>query len=231
MSGSPRRPCACWGAGLCSQPGWAHGKAWAQLAAEAPSFRRHQRCARGCITSVLRPVSHLLRPPMPPAMSCPVWVRVGGGLAIAIGCRLAAGAHPRALGRAVGGYLEPDLHFGRSLPAVALSRVFIVIFQDRGHQMEVASSRSARSGRDPAEHDRCARSGTGCRQRPRRGIPAVGRPATDQADVPATLPERSSPGWRIKRLALPRPDGDAELTGSSKWHRLRDERGSSTAST
>jgi ABC-type nitrate/sulfonate/bicarbonate transport system permease component len=61
-------------------------------------------------------------------------VAVGLGIAVAVGAPLGI-----AIGRsaAVSGYLDPLLHFGRSLPAVALVTVFIVLFK-LGDQMEVA---------------------------------------------------------------------------------------------
>jgi ABC-type nitrate/sulfonate/bicarbonate transport system permease component len=62
--------------------------------------------------------------------------RVGFALGISIVVGLAAGI---AIGRSpvVSGYLEPLLHFGRSLPPVALVTVFIVLFK-LGDQMEIA---------------------------------------------------------------------------------------------
>jgi ABC-type nitrate/sulfonate/bicarbonate transport system permease component len=56
------------------------------------------------------------------------------GIAVAVGAPLGI-----AIGRspAVSGYLEPLLHFGRSLPPVVLVTVFIVLFP-LGDQMEVA---------------------------------------------------------------------------------------------
>jgi ABC-type nitrate/sulfonate/bicarbonate transport system permease component len=62
--------------------------------------------------------------------------RIGLALAIAIAVGLPLGI---AIGRseAVSGYLEPLLHFGRSLPQVALVTVFIVLFK-LGNEMETA---------------------------------------------------------------------------------------------
>jgi ABC-type nitrate/sulfonate/bicarbonate transport system permease component len=82
------------------------------------------------------PVSHLLLTPDATGNVLPSLGRVGGGLAIAIAAGLPLGI---ILGRsaALSGYLDPILHFGRSLPAVALVTVFIVIFKI-GTQMEVA---------------------------------------------------------------------------------------------
>jgi ABC-type nitrate/sulfonate/bicarbonate transport system permease component len=66
----------------------------------------------------------------------PSLARVGIALGISIVVGLAAGI---AIGRstAISGYLEPLLHFGRSLPPVALVTVFIVLFK-LGDQMEIA---------------------------------------------------------------------------------------------
>jgi ABC-type nitrate/sulfonate/bicarbonate transport system permease component len=62
--------------------------------------------------------------------------RVAGGLAIAVAAGGPAGI---ALGRcrAVAGYLSPLVHFGRSLPPVALVTVFIAVLRI-GTEMEVA---------------------------------------------------------------------------------------------
>jgi ABC-type nitrate/sulfonate/bicarbonate transport system permease component len=61
-------------------------------------------------------------------------IAVGLGIAVAVGAPLGI-----AIGRsaAVSGYLDPLLHFGRSLPPVALVTVFIAAFK-LGDQMEVA---------------------------------------------------------------------------------------------
>jgi ABC-type nitrate/sulfonate/bicarbonate transport system permease component len=82
------------------------------------------------------PVSHLLLTPDATGNVLPSLGRVGGGLAIAVAVGAPLGV---ALGRSavLSGFLDSLLHFGRSLPAVALVTVFIVIFK-LGTQMEVA---------------------------------------------------------------------------------------------
>jgi ABC-type nitrate/sulfonate/bicarbonate transport system permease component len=82
------------------------------------------------------PASHLLLTAQATGNILPSLGRVVGGLAIAVA---AGGTLGIALGRstALSGYLDSILHFGRSLPAVALVTVFIVLFK-LGTQMEVA---------------------------------------------------------------------------------------------
>jgi ABC-type nitrate/sulfonate/bicarbonate transport system permease component len=82
------------------------------------------------------PVTHLLLTPDATGNLLPSLGRVVGGLAIAVAAGVPLGI---TLGRsaAASGYLDPLLHFGRSLPAVALVTVFIVMFK-LGTQMEVA---------------------------------------------------------------------------------------------
>ena len=82
------------------------------------------------------PVTHLLLTPGATANIVPSLGRAIGGLAIAVAV---GGPLGIAIGRsaALADYLGPLLHFGRSLPAVALVTVFIVVFR-LGTQMEVA---------------------------------------------------------------------------------------------
>jgi ABC-type nitrate/sulfonate/bicarbonate transport system permease component len=82
------------------------------------------------------PASRLLLTPGATANILPSLGRVGGGLAIAVAAGGPAGI---ALGRSavLAGYLDPLVHAGRSLPAVALVTVFIAVFR-LGTQMEVA---------------------------------------------------------------------------------------------
>lgn len=82
------------------------------------------------------PASHLLLTPGATGNILPSLGRVGAGLAIAITVGMPLGI---ALGRsaAVSAYVEPLLHFGRSLPAVAFVTVFISIFR-LGTQSEIA---------------------------------------------------------------------------------------------
>jgi ABC-type nitrate/sulfonate/bicarbonate transport system permease component len=82
------------------------------------------------------PLTRLLLTPAATANILPSLGRVVGGLAIAVAAGAPLGI---ALGRsaALSGYLGPLVHFGRSLPAVALVTVFIAAFR-LGTQMEVA---------------------------------------------------------------------------------------------
>ena len=82
------------------------------------------------------PVSHLSLTSSAIGNILPSLARVAAGLGIAVAVGAPLGI---AIGRsaAVSGYLDPLLHFGRSLPAVALVTVFIVLFK-LGDQMEVA---------------------------------------------------------------------------------------------
>jgi ABC-type nitrate/sulfonate/bicarbonate transport system permease component len=80
--------------------------------------------------------SHLFLTPGAVANVLPSLGRIGIGLGIAVAVGAPAGV---AIGRsaALSGYLDPLLHFGRSLPPVALVTVFIVLFK-LGDQMEIA---------------------------------------------------------------------------------------------
>jgi ABC-type nitrate/sulfonate/bicarbonate transport system permease component len=82
------------------------------------------------------PASHLLLTATATGNVLPSLGRVIGGLAIAV---VAGGSLGIAIGRSatLSGYLSPVIHFGRSVPAVALITVFIAIFKV-GTQMEVA---------------------------------------------------------------------------------------------
>jgi ABC-type nitrate/sulfonate/bicarbonate transport system permease component len=82
------------------------------------------------------PARHLSLTSSATANILPSLARIGLGLAIAVAIGLPAGI---AIGRseAVSGYLSPLLHFGRSLPPVALVTVFIALFK-LGDQMEIA---------------------------------------------------------------------------------------------
>jgi ABC-type nitrate/sulfonate/bicarbonate transport system permease component len=82
------------------------------------------------------PADRLLLTPAATANILPSLGRVAGGLAIAVAAGGPAGI---ALGRSatLSGYLSPLVHFGRSVPAVALVTVFIAIFR-LGTQLEVA---------------------------------------------------------------------------------------------
>jgi ABC-type nitrate/sulfonate/bicarbonate transport system permease component len=82
------------------------------------------------------PASHLSLTSAAVGNVLPSLGRVGLGLAIAILVGLPLGI---AIGRSetVSGYLEPLLHYGRSLPPVALVTVFIVVFK-LGNEMEIA---------------------------------------------------------------------------------------------
>jgi ABC-type nitrate/sulfonate/bicarbonate transport system permease component len=82
------------------------------------------------------PASHLSLTSAAIGNILPSLGRVGLGLAIAAGLGLPLGI---AIGRseAVSAYLEPLLHYGRSLPPVALVTVFIVLFK-LGNEMEIA---------------------------------------------------------------------------------------------
>ncbi len=82
------------------------------------------------------PASHLSLTSAAVGNVLPSLGRVGLGLAIATGVGLPLGI---AIGRseAVSGYLEPLLHYGRSLPPVALVTVFIALFK-LGNEMEIA---------------------------------------------------------------------------------------------
>ena len=82
------------------------------------------------------PVTHLLLTRSATGDILPSLGRVCGGLAIAIAVGVPLGI---ALGRsaAASAYLEPLLHFGRSLPAVAFVTVFTIVFS-LGTQSEIA---------------------------------------------------------------------------------------------
>jgi ABC-type nitrate/sulfonate/bicarbonate transport system permease component len=82
------------------------------------------------------PASHLSLTSSAIGNIIPSLGRIAAGLGIAVAVGVPAGI---AIGRsaAVSGYLDPLLQFGRSLPAVALVTVFIVLFK-LGDQMEVA---------------------------------------------------------------------------------------------
>jgi ABC-type nitrate/sulfonate/bicarbonate transport system permease component len=82
------------------------------------------------------PASHLLLTRSATSNILPSLGRVCGGLAIAIAVSVPLGI---TLGRsaAASAYLEPLLHFGRSLPAVAFVTVFTIVFS-LGTQSEVA---------------------------------------------------------------------------------------------
>jgi ABC-type nitrate/sulfonate/bicarbonate transport system permease component len=82
------------------------------------------------------PASHLSLTPAAVGNVLPSLGRIGLALAIAIGVGLPLGI---AIGRSerVSAYLEPLLHYGRSLPPVALVTVFIVLFK-LGNEMEIA---------------------------------------------------------------------------------------------
>jgi ABC-type nitrate/sulfonate/bicarbonate transport system permease component len=82
------------------------------------------------------PASHLLLTPAATSNILPSLGRVAAGLAIAVAVGVPLGI---ALGRSarLSAYLEPLLHFGRSLPAVAFVTVFLAIFS-LGTQSEVA---------------------------------------------------------------------------------------------
>ena len=80
--------------------------------------------------------SHLFLTPGAVANILPSLGRIGIGLGIAVVVGAPLGI---AIGRSavLSGYLDPLLHFGRSLPPVALVTVFIVLFK-LGDQMEIA---------------------------------------------------------------------------------------------
>ena len=82
------------------------------------------------------PATHLLLTRGATSNILPSLGRVCGGLAIAIAVGVPLGI---ALGRsaAASAYLEPLLHFGRSLPAVAFATVFTIAFS-LGTQSEIA---------------------------------------------------------------------------------------------
>jgi ABC-type nitrate/sulfonate/bicarbonate transport system permease component len=82
------------------------------------------------------PASHLWLTSAAIGNVLPSLGRIGAGLAIAIVVGASFGI---AIGRSaiLSGYLNPLLHFGRSLPAVALVTVFIVLFK-LGNEMEIA---------------------------------------------------------------------------------------------
>jgi len=82
------------------------------------------------------PASHLSLTSAAIGNVLPSLGRIGLALVIAIAVGLPLGI---AIGRseAVSGYLEPLLHYGRSLPPVALVTVFIVLFK-LGNEMEIA---------------------------------------------------------------------------------------------
>jgi ABC-type nitrate/sulfonate/bicarbonate transport system permease component len=82
------------------------------------------------------PAAHLLLTSSATANVVPSLERTVGGLVIAVAVGAPLGI---AIGRsaALSGYLDPLVQFGRSLPAVALITVFIVIFR-LGTQMEIA---------------------------------------------------------------------------------------------
>jgi ABC-type nitrate/sulfonate/bicarbonate transport system permease component len=82
------------------------------------------------------PARHLLLTPAATANLLPSLGRLAGGLAIAVAVGGPAGI---ALGRsrALDGFLGPLVHFGRSLPPVALVTVFIAVLRV-GTEMEVA---------------------------------------------------------------------------------------------
>jgi ABC-type nitrate/sulfonate/bicarbonate transport system permease component len=82
------------------------------------------------------PAGHLLLTRAAIGNILPSLARVCAGLAIAVAMGVPLGI---ALGRsaAVSAYLEPILHFGRSLPAVAFVTVFTIIFS-LGAQSEVS---------------------------------------------------------------------------------------------
>jgi len=91
------------------------------------------------------PATHLLLTPGATSNILPSLGRVCGGLAIAIAVGVPLGI---ALGRsaAASAYLEPLLHFGRSLPAVAFVTVFTIAFS-LGTQSEIAFIASVPPGR------------------------------------------------------------------------------------
>ena len=72
------------------------------------------------------PTSHLLLTPAATSNILPSLGRVAAGLAIAVAVGVPLGI---ALGRSarLSAYLEPLLHFGRSLPAVAFVTVFLAM--------------------------------------------------------------------------------------------------------
>jgi ABC-type nitrate/sulfonate/bicarbonate transport system permease component len=82
------------------------------------------------------PATHLLLTRSATSNILPSLGRVCGGLAIAIAVGVPLGI---ALGRsaAASAYLEPLLHFGRSMPAVAFVTVFTIVFS-LGTQSEIA---------------------------------------------------------------------------------------------
>lgn len=82
------------------------------------------------------PASHLALTSAAIGNVLPSLGRIGLGLAIATGVGLPLGI---AIGRSeqLSGYLEPLLHYGRSLPPVALVTVFITLFK-LGNEMEIA---------------------------------------------------------------------------------------------
>jgi ABC-type nitrate/sulfonate/bicarbonate transport system permease component len=82
------------------------------------------------------PASHLALTSSALGNIIPSLGRIAAGLGIAIAVAVPVGI---AIGRsaAVSGYLDPLLQFGRSLPAVALVTVFIVLFK-LGDEMEIA---------------------------------------------------------------------------------------------
>jgi ABC-type nitrate/sulfonate/bicarbonate transport system permease component len=82
------------------------------------------------------PASHLWLTANATGNILPSLSRIGIGLGIAIGVGLPLGL---AIGRSPGlsGYLEPLLHYGRSIPPVTLLVVFIALFK-LGDEMEIA---------------------------------------------------------------------------------------------
>jgi ABC-type nitrate/sulfonate/bicarbonate transport system permease component len=82
------------------------------------------------------PASHLSLTPTAVGNVLPSLGRIAVALVIAVAVGLPLGI---AIGRsqAASGFLEPLLHFGRSLPPVALVTVFIVLFP-LGNDMEIA---------------------------------------------------------------------------------------------
>jgi ABC-type nitrate/sulfonate/bicarbonate transport system permease component len=81
------------------------------------------------------PARHLYLTPVAIGNILPSLGRIGVAVGIAVAVGGPAGI---AIGRSrtVAGYLEPLVHFGRSLPPVALVTVFIVLFK-LGDQMEI----------------------------------------------------------------------------------------------
>ena len=83
------------------------------------------------------PASHLLLTPAATSNILPSLGRVAAGLAIAVAVGVPLGI---ALGRSarLSAYLEPLLHFGRSVPPTALVSVFLLLFKI-GTPMQLAS--------------------------------------------------------------------------------------------